>query len=67
MTSWRPSTRNHIRFRQYGKRLAFAGNGKGGSYDIFTAPIESDSGNVRLGKPELGRWQIWTSWSAAAG
>jgi serine/threonine-protein kinase len=47
------STSSQFSFSPNGERLAFAGNGKGGSFDIFTAPIESDSGNVRLGKPEL--------------
>jgi WD40 repeat protein len=36
-----------------GRRVAFSGIGNGGSQDIFTAPIEGDPGNVRLGKPEL--------------
>ncbi len=36
-----------------GKRLAFAGNGNGGSEDIFIAPIEGDSANLRVGKTEL--------------
>jgi Tol biopolymer transport system component len=44
-------------FSPDGKRLAFAGNVKGGSRDIFTASIEGDVGRgtlgVRLGKPEL--------------
>jgi Tol biopolymer transport system component len=40
-------------FSPDGKRLAFAGNGNGGSQDIFTAPIEGDAGHLHLGKPEL--------------
>jgi Tol biopolymer transport system component/predicted Ser/Thr protein kinase len=40
-------------FSPDGKRLAFTQDGNGGSFDIFTAPIESDPGHVRLGKPEL--------------
>src|SRR5439155_24574460 len=44
-------------FSPDGKRLALAANGNGGSFDIFTALIESDPGRdtlgVRLGKPEL--------------
>src|SRR5216683_1895878 len=44
-------------FSPDGKRLAFSGNGNGGSPDIFTAVIEGDEGRgasgVRLGKPEL--------------
>jgi Tol biopolymer transport system component len=40
-------------FSPDGKRLAFSQLGNGGSADIFTAPIESDSVHVRLGKPEL--------------
>jgi Tol biopolymer transport system component len=33
--------------------LAFQQNGNAGSRDIFTAPIEGDPGQLRLGKPEL--------------
>jgi Tol biopolymer transport system component len=44
-------------FSPDGKRLAFTGDGNGGSFDIFTAPVEGDPGRgalgVRLGKPEL--------------
>jgi Tol biopolymer transport system component/predicted Ser/Thr protein kinase len=40
-------------FSPDGKRLALAAKPNGGSFDIFTAPIESDPGNMRLGKPEL--------------
>ena len=39
------------------KRLAFNQNGNGGSFDIFTMPVEVDLGRgalgVRLGKAEL--------------
>jgi Tol biopolymer transport system component len=40
-------------FSPDGKRLAFAETGNGGNFDIFTAPIESDTVHVRLGKTEL--------------
>jgi serine/threonine-protein kinase len=44
-------------FSPDGKRLAFGTTGNGGSYDIFTAPVESDpargGSGVRLGKAEL--------------
>ncbi len=44
-------------FSPGGKRLAFQQIGNGGSYDIFTAPVEADPGGgvlgVRLGKAEL--------------
>jgi eukaryotic-like serine/threonine-protein kinase len=40
-------------FSPDGNRLAFAGEGNGGSLDILTAPIEGDPGHVRLGNPEL--------------
>jgi serine/threonine-protein kinase len=44
-------------FSPDGKRLAIAQTGNGGSYDIFTMPVEADSGpgvpGVRLGKAEL--------------
>jgi WD40 repeat protein len=60
-----------------GKRLAFFQTGNGGSYDIFTVPIEGDPGHPKLGKAELflgtpfieaypafspdGRWLAYTS------
>jgi serine/threonine-protein kinase len=63
-------------FSPDGKRLAFSGNGSGGS-DIFTVPIEGDAGHMHFGKPELflgtpfgeytpafspdGRWLAYTS------
>jgi Tol biopolymer transport system component len=44
-------------FSPDGKRLAFSRTGNGGSSDIFTAPIEGESGQrafgLRLGKAEL--------------
>ena len=40
-------------FSPDGKRLAFHQTGNGGSQDIFTAPIEGDSGHPKLGKAEL--------------
>ena len=64
-------------FSPDGKRLAFYASGNSGSSDIFTAPLEGDSGHPRLGKPELflgtpfvelqpafspdGRWIAYTS------
>jgi len=42
-------------FSPDGKRLAFSqeGGGGGGQSEIWTAPVESGSDRVRLGKPEL--------------
>jgi serine/threonine-protein kinase len=44
-------------FSPDGKRLAVFQRGSGGSHDIFTLPVEVDSGpgapGIRLGKPEL--------------
>jgi serine/threonine-protein kinase len=64
-------------FSPDGKRLAFVQLGNGGSADIFTAPVEGDSGHPRLGKAELflgtpffelnpafspdGRWMAYAS------
>jgi Tol biopolymer transport system component len=64
-------------FSPDGKRLAFQQTGNGGSYDIFTAPVEGDPGHPKLGKAELflgtpfveispafspdGRWLAYTS------
>jgi serine/threonine-protein kinase len=39
--------------RQDGKRLAFELLGNRGTADIFTAPVEGDSNNPRLGKAEV--------------
>ena len=46
-------------FSPDGKRFAFDQSGNGGSMDIFTAPIEIDSGGGRpkLGKAELFHWR----------
>jgi serine/threonine-protein kinase len=40
-------------FSPDGKRLAFDQAGNGGSFDIFTAPIEGDASHPKLGKAEL--------------
>ena len=40
-------------FSPNGKRLAFSQRGNGESYDIFTAPVEGDAAQPRLGKAEL--------------
>jgi len=39
-------------FSPDGKRLAFYQSGNGGSYDVFTAPIEGDAAHPKLGKAE---------------
>ena len=40
-------------FSPDGKRLSYSAIGNNGSLDLFTAPMEGDSGHPKLGKPEL--------------
>ena len=40
-------------FSPDGKRLSYSANGNNASYDLFTAQLEGDPGNPKLGKPEL--------------